>query len=201
MTRRALAAGASAGLLALAILVPAVRSDTCCANRNVSFVPERAMPGDTVRVEGMVCLAADNSGPLELNLVSFWLAKTDVPARSDPDTVPGEPIGPQAGDLPPVEQWPAFASVSGAGAKAAGSATIVVPQLRSGTYQLWWRCDNGGAPGSGIHYSGGPRLPVGPPDSATVAAPAAPVTAPALPIALLAGALAGIATLRRVARR
>lgn len=51
---------------------------------------------------------------------------------------------------------------------AAGSAAIVVPNLPDGRYQLWWLCDNGGGPGSGIHYSTGPRLAIGvAPDTAT----------------------------------
>ena len=202
---RRFAAVVVVGIVATAMLAPAASADTCCANRDVDFEPASADRGDTVTVDGIVCLRADNSGPLELNLVSFWLARTDVPGSSDPDTTPGDPIGPQTDDLPPVEDWLPFAGVDGAGVSAAGSARIMVPRLRAGTYQLWWECDNDGGPGSGIHYSGGPRLTVGVPDTATepavVPAFPAPVAPPAVPVALLAGAVAAMAALRRLARR
>lgn len=205
MRMRSFVMGAVLVAATMLVFAPAVSADTCCANHAVDFQPRSADPGDTVTVDGIVCLAADNSGPLELNLLSYWLATTNVAARPDPDTTPAGPIGPQTGDLPPVGQWRPFESVSSAGARAAGSATIVVPRLRSGTYQLWWLCDNGGGPGSGIHYSGGPRLAVGLPDSSVVPSllPAVPAPAPtpAMPIAILAGAIAGIATLRRLGRR
>ncbi|MCJ7710833.1 MAG: hypothetical protein MUQ32_08370, partial [Chloroflexi bacterium] len=61
-----------------------------------------------------------------------------------------------------------------------GDAAIIGPDLPDGLYQLWWLCDNGGGPGSGIHYSPGPRLAIGvPPDTATeTAAPQGPADPP-----------------------
>lgn len=200
MNRRT-AIGVLAGFAVLALTVPVALADTCCANTPVSFEPATAMPGDTVRLDGISCLASDNSGPLALNLQGFWLSTDDVPADPDPGDVPGSGLVHLAEDLPPVEDWPAFEIVTGAGRAAAGSATIVVPTLANGSYQLWWWCDNGGGPGSGIHYSGGPRLAVGStaPDTATVA-PAAGAE-PVMPHALLPalGMVAGLAVLRRVA--
>jgi hypothetical protein len=104
-----------------------------------------------------------------------------------------------ADDLPPVGRWHPFASVSDPGVATHGSATIVVPRLPDGTYQLWWRCDNGGGRGSGIHYAGGQRLAVGLPVTSTEPVRTAPAdTRPIAPILLLAG-VAGMAswTLRR----
>lgn len=156
---------ASASIL---LLAPPVSADTCCANLPVELEPTAARPGDTVRLIGMECRDADNSGPLPLELGSFWLATTDRPAEGDPDTTPG--VGPP--DFPPVEDWHAFESVEAgaAGVAAPGDATVTVPDLPDGRYQLWWWCDNGSGPGGGIHYSTGPRLAIGQvPDTATAA--------------------------------
>ena len=46
------------------------------------------------------------------------------------------------GDLPPTEEWLPFASVPAATA-GSGDATITVPDLPDGTYQLWWWCPEG----------------------------------------------------------
>jgi hypothetical protein len=131
-----------------------------------------------------------------LNLGAFWLAKGHRPAE-DPGDVPGNLPYP---DLPPIETWLPFESAPPFDSTTHGDATIVVPDLPDGLYQLWWWCDNGGGPGSGIHYSPGPRLAVGvPPDTATEAAPNAPADAPNEPVAalLVAAAAALILTLRR----
>jgi hypothetical protein len=151
------------GIAAVLLLAPAALADTCCANTRVRLDSPSAKPGDAVRLIGMRCLHADNSGGLPLSLGSFWLWAGDRAGEADPDAVPGPGL-PQ--DLPPVEEWLRFASVD----VAAGSAAIIVPNLPDGRYQLWWWCDNGGGPGSGIHYSTGPRLAIGVvPDTATEA--------------------------------
>jgi hypothetical protein len=200
--RRSFAAGALVAALAMILLAPAVQADTCCANKAVRFSPSSATPGDTVRIDRIVCRDAYNDGPLELNLVSWWLSSDDIPA-ADPGDVPGSPDVHLADDLPRVGRWHPFASVSDPGVATAGSATIVIPTMSPGTYQLWWRCDNGGGRGSGIHYSGGPRLAVGVPDTAAGAAPTQVVTPSrpsTLPILLLAG-LVGLAVMLRRVRR
>ena len=158
MTKR-LPALATAILAALAWATPA-SADTCCANVPVRLDPPAAMPGDTVRLDGMECRNADNSGPLPLNLGSFWLATTNRPAEVDPDTTPGEGLP----EMPPVEEWLAFDSVADgdAGAAVPGTATITVPDLPDGRYQLWWWCDNGSGPGGGIHYFDGAETRGGP---------------------------------------
>src|SRR5258705_12586754 len=74
---------------ALLLLAHAVLADTCCANLRVGLDPPSAMPGDVVRLVGMQCLNADNSGPLALKLGVFWLAKGERAAEAQPDTVPG----------------------------------------------------------------------------------------------------------------
>lgn len=172
MSRRHTIMGLVIGTIAALAFTPVAFGDTCCANTSVALRPALAMPGDAVEVDGIRCLEYDNTGPLALNLKAFWLSTDRVPADGDPGSVPGGPSR-LATDLPPVERWLPFTSVSGAGAVGAGTATIAVPKLPSGSYQLWWLCDNGGGPGSGIHYSGGPRLVVGPgsPDTATATAP------------------------------
>lgn len=192
MGTRPFATGTLVAVLALALLAPAVRADTCCANRAVTFSPQSADPGETVKIRGIVCLKPDNRGPLELNLVGWWLSPDDIPAEIPGDT-PGNPAVHHPDDLPRVGKWHDFASVSDPGVKAAGSATIVVPRLPDGSYQLWWHCDNGGGPGSGIHYSGGPRLFVGLPVTSTEVAVAAGRvdTMPVAPFLVLA-ALAGV---------
>lgn len=197
MNRRHKAAGLLAGITAVLIFAPTVVADTCCANTSVALQPATARPGDSVRVDGIACFNYDNSGPLALNVKSFWLSTDEVPADPDPGSVPGSGLARLANDLPPVEQWLPLASVPDAGQVGIGAATIVVPDVRSGSYQLWWLCDNGGGPGSGIHYSGGPRLKVvpGSPDTATV--DPVPAGSPAPPAALLVaiGLAAGLATL------
>jgi hypothetical protein len=157
---------------AILLLAPPVLADTCCPNLPVDIEPTVTRPGAMVRLVGLECRNADNSGPLPLDLGTFWLATTDRPAEGDPDTTPGE--GPP--DFPPVEEWHAFDSVAAgaSGVAAPGDATITVPELSDGRYQLWWWCDDGSGPGGGIHYSTGPRLVVGTvPDTAT-ASPTSP---------------------------
>lgn len=164
MTARSTLRAVVIGIAAVLLLAPAALADTCCANTRVTLDPPSAKPGDAVRLIGMRCLRADNSGGLPLSLGSFWLWAGDRAGEADPDTAPGPGL-PQ--DLPPVEKWLPFDSVD----VAAGSAAIIVPNLPDGRYQLWWWCDNGGGPGSGIHYSTGPRLAIGVvPDTATEAA-------------------------------
>ena len=200
MNRRGIVTALVLAAVTLVILAPTVLADTCCANTSVTPVPRTAMPGDTVRLDGMACLNADNSGPLPLNPVEFWLSTDRVPADPNPGDAPGDPDVHPAADLPPPGQWFPFASVTVEGKAAVGSATIVVPALADGTYQLWWRCDNGGAPESGIHYSGGPRLTVGAtPDTATAEPASDP--RPATPTALLwvVAIAAVLVTLRRAA--
>jgi hypothetical protein len=141
---------------ALLLLAPAVLADTCCANIPVGLDPASAKPADTVRLIGMQCLRSDGTGPLALNIGSFWLATTERSAI-EPGDVPGPGL-PQ--ELPPVDEWLAFDSVPDPSA-ASGDATIKVPTLPNGTYQLWWWCDDGSGPGGGIHYSTGPRLTIG----------------------------------------
>jgi hypothetical protein len=149
--------------IAAALVVPPVAlADTCCANTTVRLDPQSARAGDAVRLTGMECLNADNTGPKPLNLGSFWLWTGDRGAEAVPNEVPGPGL---PGDLPPTEEWLPFDSVDA----AARSAVITVPALPDGTYQLWWWCDDGSGPGGGIHYSTGPRLAVGVPDTATEA--------------------------------
>ena len=156
------------GAMAVLLVAHPVSADTCCANLPVGVDSAPSRPGDIVRLTGLECRAADNSGPLPLLLGTFWLADTDRGPSGDPDTTPGD--GPP--DFPPVEEWLAFTSVDAddIGVAAPGDATITVPALPVGWYQLWWWCDNGSGPGGGIHYSTGSKLGVGPPpDTATVA--------------------------------
>lgn len=170
--RSALARALVAGAAALAIAQP-VSADTCCANVPVRPAPRSVDPGDVVTLTGLQCLRSDGSGPLALNLVSFWLTTGRRPAE-DPADVPGNLPYP---DLPDVATWYPFASAPAFDTAARGTATITVPEVSDGRYQLWWLCDNGGGPGSGIHYSTGPSLTVGsPPDTAT--APVVPADEP-----------------------
>lgn len=156
MATRRIAGGVLIGITLALLVAPAAFADTCCANTAVLLRPTTAEPGDTVRLSGIQCLNYDNSGPLPLNLKRFWLSTSAVAANPAPGDVPGPGL---PADIPPVDQWLPFASVPGP--NGTGSATITVPDLPHGSYQLWWLCDNGGGPGSGIHYSGGPRLVVG----------------------------------------
>ncbi len=172
---------------AILLLAPSVLADTCCANVPVDLEPRSAMPGDVVRLIGMECRQADNSGPNPLELGTSWLATTDRPAAPDPDTTPGD--GPP--DFAQVEAWHPFDSVAdgAAGVAAPGDATITVPDLPDGRYQLWWWCDDGSGPGGGIHYSTGPRLVISTtPDTATVGAIAPePVEGSGGPVGLVVG--------------
>lgn len=199
MTARSALRATLFGIAATLALAPAVLADTCCANVPVGLDPPSAMPGDSVRLTGLQCLRSDGTGPLPLDLGSFWLWTGERPAEVDPDTVPGPGL---PGDLPPTEEWLPFDSVPDA-TTTSGDATITVPDLPDGTYQLWWWCDGSG-PGGGIHYSTGPRLAVGvPPDTATeVADSSAPSSPPGWPVALVfALAAAGfVATLRRASQ-
>ena len=157
--------GTVIGIAAALLVASTALADTCCANLSVGLDPRSAMPGDTVRLTGIECRNSDNTGPLPLNLGAFWLAPGQRPA-TDPADVPG--LGLPAPDLPPVDEWVSFQSAPTFDSTNSGDATIIVPDLPNGLYQLWWRCDNGGGPGSGIHYSTGPRLAIGvPPDTAT----------------------------------
>ena len=186
-----------AGAIAVLALAPAATADTCCANTHVTFTPASAEPGDRVEIHGIRCLGPDNHGPLELNLVAFWLSTDRIPA-DDPGDVPGNPAVHLADDLPRVGRWLPFESVTHAGQTRKGTATIIVPDLPDGSYQLWWRCDNGGGRGSGIHYAGGARLYVGiEPDTATVdPAPAPPSSVPAF--VAVVGLIAGLVTFVRL---
>jgi hypothetical protein len=150
---------------AVLLMAPAALADTCCANLRTSFDPPSAHSGQVIHVTGLQCLNYDNTGPLPLRLGAFWLSAARRPADPDPGSVPGLDL--PFPDLPPVETWPTFATVPDPSVTT-GSATIVVPDLPAGTYQLWWWCDDGSGPGGGIHYSTGPRLIVGGvPDTAT----------------------------------
>lgn len=153
------------GIVAAMLVAATALADTCCANLPVGLSPRSARSGDTVRLTGIECRNGDNSGPLPLNLSAFWLAPGRRPA-TDPADVPG--LGLPAPDLPPVDRWLSFLSAPTFNSTNRGDAAITVPVLPDGLYQLWWLCDNGGGPGSGIHYSTGPRLAIGvPPDTAT----------------------------------
>lgn len=166
MIRRSILRAIVLGVVAAMLLVPVAAADTCCANTAVELDPPSAEPGDVVRLIGLRCLNADNTGPLPLSLGAFWLSSGTRAAEVDPDTVPGPGL-PQ--DLPPTEEWLPFASSPDASATS-GRATIVVPDLPRGSYQLWWWCDDGSGPGGAIHYSIGPRLVIGAiPDTATEA--------------------------------
>lgn len=165
MAVRRIAGGLLMAITLALLVAPEALADTCCANTAVLLQPTTAEPGDTVRLTGIQCLNYDNSGPLPLNLKRFWLSTSTVAANSAPGDVPGPGV---PADIPPVDQWRLFETVPGP--NGGGPATIVVPKVPAGSYQLWWLCDNGGGPGSGIHYSGGPRLIVGGalPNTATI---------------------------------
>jgi len=145
------------GIAAALLISSTALADTCCANVPVRLDPPSAMPGDTVRLTGLRCLTSGGKGPLSLNLDAFWLATGYRPAE-DPRDVPGNLPSP---DLPPLRKWHPFDSAPPFDSTRRGEATVVVPDLPDGWYQLWWRCDNGGGRGSGIHYSTGPRLAIG----------------------------------------
>lgn len=202
MIRRRVVASMAIAAMTLMLAAPTALADTCCANTSVTPVPRVAMPGDTVRLDGIACLGPDNSGPLPLNPVEFWLSTDRVPADPNPGDTPGNPDVHLADDLPPVGQWTPFASVTIQGEAAVGSATIVIPDLADGRYQLWWRCDNGGGEESGIHYSGGPLLAVGTttPDTATEGPASHPRPAPPSALLLVVAIAAGFLTFRTARR-
>ena len=113
MRKRWLAGASTAAVVASLVVAPVAFADTCCANTSVTFAPRAAEPRDEVRVERIACLGADNSGPLALNLVSFWLSTDDIPAEPSPGDVPGSDLVHLADDLPAVEAWIPFEAVSG----------------------------------------------------------------------------------------
>lgn len=195
MTRGSILRAIVLGVVAAMLLGSVASADTCCANTAVDLDPPSAQPGDVVRLIGMRCLNADGTGPLPLSLGAFWLSSGTRAAEVDPDSVPGPGL-PQ--DLPPTEEWLPFASSPDASATS-GTATIVVPDLPRGSYQLWWWCDDGSGPGGAIHYSIGPRLVIGAiPDTATEAPDSGRASGPhggpgALLLALGAVAFAGSA--------
>ena len=196
MTARSTLRATIIGIAALLMLAPPALADTCCANVPVGLDPPSAMPGDIVRLTGIQCLKADNAGPLPLNLGAFWLAKGKRAAEAQPDTAPGPGL---PGELPPVDKWLDFASVPDPTATS-GNATITVPDLPHGTYQLWWWCDDGSGPGGGIHYSTGPRLAIGSsPDTATEASvPHGSSGSPGWPVGLVLAL--GVAVFVRLVR-
>lgn len=183
MTARSILRATVIGAAAVLMLAPAVLADTCCANVPVALDPPAAMPGDVVRLTGLQCLNADGSGPLPLDLGAFWLSTGERAAEADPDTAPGPGL---PGDLPPTEAWLPFDGVGDASASG-GDATIIVPDLPDGTYQLWWWCNEGTVPSAAIHYSTGPRLAIGDvPDTATgTAGSSASSGSPGWPVALV----------------
>lgn len=183
MTTRSVLRATVLAIAAVLLVAPAVLADTCCANIRVGLDPGFAKRGDIIEITGLQCLNYDNTGPLELNLGAFWLSAGRRPAEPDPGSVPGS--GLFAPDLPPVEDWYSFRSVPSP-QNTKGDATIAVPDLPNGTYQLWWWCDNGSGPGGGIHYSSGPGLVIGAaPDTATASEVADPEGPGGLPFGLL----------------
>ena len=142
------------GIAAVLLLAPAVLAGTCCANTAIGLDPPSAMPGNAVRLFGMRCLNPDSAGSLPLNLGAFWLAADNRPATGNDEPGSGLPA-----TLPPITEWLPFDSAPDP-ALGSGEATITVPDLPDGMYQLWWWCVETG-PGGGIHYSSGPRLAVG----------------------------------------
>jgi len=99
MIRRRMVASVAIAAMVLTLAAPTALADTCCANTSVTLVPRVAMPGDTVRLDGIACLGPDNSGPLPLNPVEFWLSTDRVPADPNPGDAPGNPDVHLADDL------------------------------------------------------------------------------------------------------
>lgn len=176
-------------VVALLLLAQVALADTCCATAPIALDPPAAIPGQTVRLIGMRCLTSDGAQTNPLKLGRFLLT-----ARS-PD-VPG--AGPTAAGLTAVKSWLAFKQVPSP-AQAIGVASIIVPNLPRGDYQLWWWCDDGSGPGGGIHYSTGPRLRIGivAPDTATE--PSVPTDIPQqrVPALLVLGVAVFLIVLRR----
>jgi len=189
---------AAAAALALA---PAALGDTCCANVAVGLSPRTADPGDQVTVAGIRCLHYDNSGPVAFAAARFYLHRGHEAADPNPGDVPGNGPG-LPSDLPTTDRWPAFDSVASSDGLV-GSAVLTVPQLRSGSYQLWWWCDDGSGPGGGIHYSDGPRLTIsGTPDTDAALPDLSGEPADRAPLVLLGiGAAAAAGTWRFASRR
>ena len=105
--RFAFALALIAAVAALATAQP-VSADTCCANVPVQPAPRSVDPGDVVALTGLQCLRSDGSGPLSLNLVSFWLATGRRPAE-DPGDTPGNlpyPGPARRRDVVPVRECP-----------------------------------------------------------------------------------------------
>jgi hypothetical protein len=199
MSVRPVLCGTVAAIAMVVLAASVVLADTCCANTPVGFQPSAARPGTTVRVTGIRCLNADNSGPLPVVLDGFWLWSGHRAADAHPDTVPAPGL-PEA--LPDVGQWLPFESVRPA-ADGSGVGAFTVPRLADGTYQIWWICNNDQGPGSGIHYGTGSRLTVGaPPETAAVGPTASPRSAgPEPALALLFGLSAGAFVLTLVSTR
>lgn len=197
MNTRAAAIGSLSGLTAVLLAASVALADTCCANTAVGLDHSSATIGDAVTATGIVCLGPDDSGPLPLNLTGFWLSRDRLPAVALPGG--GGDGGRLANDLPDVETWLPFETVTGSGTAATGTATFTVPAVASGSYQLWWHCENGAGPGSGIHYSGGSRLRVHTtgPNTATEATAPRGVPAGILLLAAVITAAVAAGTLRR----
>ncbi len=170
MTRSRRSAAVVAALMLTLLVAPAALADTCCANIPIELDTVSAEPGDLVRLIGLECLNADSTPTGTLPLGSFWLSTGDRAGGGQDVPGPGLPA-----DLPPVDEWLPFTSVPDA-AMARGDATITVPNVPDGSYQLWWWCDYPDSPGSGIHYSTGARLRIGLPSSDTSSEPAIPGT-------------------------
>jgi hypothetical protein len=141
-----------------ALTAPAALADTCCGTADVRFEPPSAAPGVTVTVEDIRCVEADGATSLDLaTLDRFWLT-----------TMPRDAFLESEASID-YESWPTFAEVRDP-TEAEGTATIVVPGLPPGSYQLWWGC--AGSDGSVVrHYATGSPLRVGPPtpDTSTAA--------------------------------
>jgi hypothetical protein len=191
MHRPATAATAAVVLVATLALAPVASADVCCGTADVTFDPPRAQAGKTVTLDGLVCVDPANGTQATLaSLRGFWLTRQDDraflddPARPDP------------------AEWPAFASVPDPNAKT-GSATIVVPSLRDGRYNLWWACQDAASADSYVlHASTGSRLVVGPPpETATETAPEPTPTSPRADwLLVLAGGAGVVAYLVRKPR-
>ena len=172
-------------LLALAV-VPTAHADVCCGTAEVTFDPPSALPGSTVRAEGLRCVEAVSrdgvtEGAVEMPLIlgRFWLTS------SDRDTFLESP------ESWSTDGWYEFAKVPDPTART-GAAVFLVPDLPPGGYQLWWECPDV------RHFSTGPLFRVGPPDTATVAVPEARRSVSTAGIVIVAlGALGFIAGMLR----
>lgn len=181
--------------LALLAAAPAALADTCCGSATVTFDPPRAIVGQTVRLDGLVCVDASIGSPIALaSLERFWLTTAPHDAFLDGTS------------RPDVGDWPTFASATAPGTTL-GTATIVIPDLPDGRYELWWACaeDSGtGGISHVVHFSTGDRLVIGTPPTDTAARPGSAVPAARtteLGLLVLVGSLAGAAMLLRLGRR